>query len=106
MQTFRDRLHGLCHARPPFSVGVIRSFPRQGSGSSRETKGRKALSTSRIPPPVERALPLVDTVLTVERLTLRFAGVTAIDGLSFGLRAGELLGIIGPNGAGKTSVLN
>ncbi len=55
---------------------------------------------------MERALPLVDTVLTVERLTLRFAGVVAIDGLSFSLRAGELLGIIGPNGAGKTSVLN
>ncbi len=53
-----------------------------------------------------RELSLVDTVLTVERLTLRFSGVTAIDGLSFTLRAGELLGIIGPNGAGKTSVLN
>ncbi len=51
-------------------------------------------------------LPLVDTVLTVERLTLSFAGLVAIDGLSFSLRAGELLGIIGPNGAGKTSVLN
>src|SRR3970040_300918 len=51
-------------------------------------------------------LPLVDTVLTVETLTLSFAGLVAIDGLSFSLRAGELLGIIGPNGAGKTSVLN
>jgi branched-chain amino acid transport system ATP-binding protein len=51
-------------------------------------------------------LPLVDTVLTVERLTLSFAGLVAVDGLSFSLHAGELLGIIGPNGAGKTSVLN
>jgi len=51
-------------------------------------------------------LPLVDTVLTVERLTLWFSGLVAIDGVSFSLRAGELLGIIGPNGAGKTSVLN
>ena len=51
-------------------------------------------------------VPLVDTVLVAERLTLRFAGVTAVDGISFSLRAGELLGIIGPNGAGKTSVLN
>src|SRR3972149_7863235 len=51
-------------------------------------------------------LPLVDTVLTVERIPLSFAGLVAIDGLSFSLRAGELLGIIGPNGAGKTSVLN
>ena len=69
-------------------------------------QGRKAFSAGSIPLPVERALPLVDTVLAVERITLRFSGVTAIDGLSFTLRAGELLGIIGPNGAGKTSVLN
>ncbi len=55
---------------------------------------------------MERSLPLVDTVLAVERLVLRFSGVTAVDGLSFTLHAGELLGIIGPNGAGKTSVLN
>jgi branched-chain amino acid transport system ATP-binding protein len=47
-----------------------------------------------------------DAVLAVERVSLRFTGVTAIDGLSFILRPGELLGIIGPNGAGKTSVLN
>jgi len=54
---------------------------------------------------VER-VPLVDAMLVAERLTLRFAGITAVDSLSFSLRAGELLGIIGPNGAGKTSVLN
>jgi branched-chain amino acid transport system ATP-binding protein len=50
--------------------------------------------------------PPADTILTVEKVVLRFAGLTAIDDLSFTLRAGELLGIIGPNGAGKTSVLN
>jgi branched-chain amino acid transport system ATP-binding protein len=55
---------------------------------------------------MERSLPLLDTVLAVDGLVLRFAGVTAIDGLSCSLRSGELLGIIGPNGAGKTSVLN
>jgi branched-chain amino acid transport system ATP-binding protein len=47
-----------------------------------------------------------DAVLAVEQLSLRFSGITAINGLSFVLRPGELLGIIGPNGAGKTSVLN
>ncbi|MDR7420607.1 MAG: ABC transporter ATP-binding protein [Armatimonadota bacterium] len=47
-----------------------------------------------------------DAVLAVEQVSLRFTGVTAIDGLSFVVRPGELLGIIGPNGAGKTSVLN
>lgn len=50
--------------------------------------------------------PRWDGVLGVEDLTLRFAGVLAVQSLSFRLHHGELLGIIGPNGAGKTSVLN
>ncbi len=45
-------------------------------------------------------------LLEVEALTLRFGGVTALSGLSFEVRGGELLALIGPNGAGKTSVLN
>jgi branched-chain amino acid transport system ATP-binding protein len=52
----------------------------------------------------ERAL--TDAILVVDKITLRFGAVTAVDGLSFEVRQGELFGIIGPNGAGKTSVLN
>jgi branched-chain amino acid transport system ATP-binding protein len=39
-------------------------------------------------------------------LTLRFGGVTAINGLSFTVPASELLAVVGPNGAGKTAMLN
>jgi branched-chain amino acid transport system ATP-binding protein len=42
---------------------------------------------------------------SVERLTKRFGGLTAVNNVSFGLRRDELVGLIGPNGAGKTTLL-
>ncbi|GGS31321.1 ABC transporter ATP-binding protein [Actinokineospora fastidiosa] len=45
-------------------------------------------------------------LLAVADLTLRFGGVTALDGVGFTVAPGELLAVIGPNGAGKTSVFN
>ncbi len=45
-------------------------------------------------------------VLSVENLTLRFGGLTAVNDLSLTLNSGELVGVIGPNGAGKTSLFN
>ncbi|MBL8959668.1 MAG: ABC transporter ATP-binding protein [Gemmatimonadetes bacterium] len=45
-------------------------------------------------------------LLTVEGITLRFGGVSALTGVSFTVNPGELFAIIGPNGAGKTSIFN
>jgi branched-chain amino acid transport system ATP-binding protein len=44
--------------------------------------------------------------LAVEGLTIRFGGLTAVDGMSFEVRQGEVLSLIGPNGAGKTTAFN
>lgn len=44
--------------------------------------------------------------LSVDTVRLEFGGVAALDGVSWEVPAGGLVGIIGPNGSGKTSLLN
>lgn len=48
----------------------------------------------------------METVLELEDVTHRFGKVTALDGLSLQIRAGEVVAILGPNGAGKTTAIN
>ena len=47
-----------------------------------------------------------DPVLTADRITLTFGGITALNQISLEIRDHEILAMIGPNGAGKTSMLN
>jgi len=47
-----------------------------------------------------------DPILHVERLVKRFGAFRALDGISFDLRPGEVLGLVGPNGSGKTTCIN
>ena len=47
-----------------------------------------------------------NSVLQVERLTMRFGGLTAISELSFSAARKQITALIGPNGAGKTTVFN
>jgi branched-chain amino acid transport system ATP-binding protein len=47
-----------------------------------------------------------NSVLQVERLTMRFGGLTAISELSFNAERKQITALIGPNGAGKTTVFN
>ncbi|HSD41906.1 MAG TPA: ABC transporter ATP-binding protein [Burkholderiales bacterium] len=45
-------------------------------------------------------------LLDVERLSIRFGGLVAVDEATFAVQEGEVLSLIGPNGAGKTTAFN
>src|ERR1035437_1254118 len=44
-------------------------------------------------------------MITIENLTKKFGEITAVEGITFQVREGEVFGFLGPNGAGKTTTI-
>jgi len=55
---------------------------------------------------VEEGRTMLETILSVHDVSVRFGGLTAVNHVSFDVRRGEVFTLIGPNGAGKTTMFN
>jgi branched-chain amino acid transport system ATP-binding protein len=93
--------------RSVFLEGAAKGQATAQAGANGKANGRAAARTAKR----EKAEALVEVLGAPELLTLadvgvRFGGVQAVDGATFELHQGEVLGLIGPNGAGKTTVFD
>ncbi len=86
-------------------AGVLRRAWRRESSGER-TAGDTMLTPAALRLPVITSAPVGDVVLEVGDVVKRFGGLAAVHGVSWELRAGEILGLIGPNGSGKTTMIN
>ncbi len=88
--------------------GIAGKLPRIPWPSRRRTSLDGTADASEVEP-VAAQVPASKTggpLLSVQNLDVKYGAVHAVSGVSFDVRAGEIVGLIGPNGAGKTTVID
>ena len=94
----------LSRGAPTVGVSSAGGASSAVGGSSSVGAGTAMVPGARRPGPGEDGGG--DLVVEARDLSLRFGGVTSLDGVSLRQHRGEILAVIGPNGAGKTSLFN
>lgn len=67
---------------------------------------RKAIDAALVLPPREKPDSAGNALLRIEHARKQFGGVVAVNDVSFGVDAREIVALIGPNGAGKSTTFN
>jgi ABC-type branched-subunit amino acid transport system ATPase component len=100
-------IHEIWHLWPRRKQGQQRQGDketrRQGASQGDRQRGFRGES---LPPPARLRPDSEEQRLAVERISISFGGLKAVENFSIELPAGALYGLIGPNGAGKTTVFN
>jgi branched-chain amino acid transport system ATP-binding protein len=93
---------------------ILRSVFLEGAasaGKARPSVNKPKASVKARPLGLDETQPFAGNgeagvIMSVDGLTKRFGGITAVDDVTFDLHEGEILGLIGPNGAGKTTIFD